>query len=498
MKLSVEVYIAKEVIVISGKATADNTSPFISIDTNLTMTSNQYVSYKVRMTSGESAGAVSTITSNTTTKLNISTSAPIPILNGDDFEIFTTEYHRLDLFKDEKISMTSQIGNANDIGKLYTDYSQSFTIPASKTNNEILSHWYESSVDNGFDHRKRYDAYIEINTHRFKNGTVQLEKAEKKDGFIESYSITFYGTLVQLKDIIKDDKMQTLSFPLASQYNSTNIISFITDAFDYGVKFPLIGSQNKYEYQTASATDITTTTGAIKWNDLFPALKVSSIFQKIQTNYGITFTGSFFNLDQWTKLYLYLKNALKMEYVSNPEPLNFTAISPAPFIAFPEFNLTTDTLTTNWNFGSTSGNSQYYSVNVKITPTTSVPYILYAYKDGVLLSATKKAGTQTIGVDVVRRRNDPTLSHKYTFKIANTGSPFTYTAQLNYTRGWFDYVNFLWENRISRATAPSTVGTANINLANYMPDMKIIDFITGIIKTFNLMIIPRANNTYEF
>jgi hypothetical protein len=498
MKLSVEVYIAKEVIVISGKATSDNTSPFIAIDTNLTMTSNQYVSYKVRMTSGESAGAVSTITSNTTTRLNISVSAPIPILNGDDFEIYTTEYDRLDLFKDEKISMTSQIGNANDIGKLYTDYSQSFTIPASKTNNEILSHWYESSVDNGFDHRKRYDAYIEINTHRFKNGTVQLEKADKKDGFIESYSITFYGTLVQLKDIIKDDKMQTLSFPLASQYSSNNIRTFVTDAFDYGVKFPLIGSQNKYEYQTASATDITTTTGAIKWNDLFPALKVSAIFQKIQTNYGITFSGSFFNLDQWTKLYLYLKNGLKMEYVSNPEPLNFTIISGSPFVSFTEFNLTTDILTTNWNFGSTFGNSQFYNVNVTIAPTTSVPYILYAYKDGVLLSATKTSGTKVIQIDKIRRRNDPTLSHKYTFKIANTGSPFTYTAQLNYTRGWFDYVNILWVYLYSRATAPSTVGTANINLANYMPDMKIIDFITGIIKTFNLMIIPRANNTYEF
>jgi hypothetical protein len=313
MKLSVEVYIAKEVVVISGRATSDNSSPFITINTDLTMISNQYVSYKIRITSGDSSGLISTITSNNDTKLFLSTSISIPILNGDDFEIYTIEYQRLDLFKDEKISITSQIGNANDIGKLFTDYSQSFTIPASKNNNQLLSHWYESSVDNGFDHRKRYDGYINVNTHRFKNGTIQLEKADKKDGFIESYSITFYGNLVQLKDVIKDDKMQTLSFPLASQYSSSLIISTITDAFDYGVRFPLIGSQNKYEYQSGSSADITTSAGAIKWNDLFPALKVSSIFQKIQSNYGVTFTGSFFNLDQWTKLHLYLKNGLKME-----------------------------------------------------------------------------------------------------------------------------------------------------------------------------------------
>jgi hypothetical protein len=67
---------------------------------------------------------------------------------------------RLDLFNDEKISVTSSVSNYNDIGKIYTDFSQSFTIPASKKNNKVLSHWYESQIDNGYDHRKRYDAYI--------------------------------------------------------------------------------------------------------------------------------------------------------------------------------------------------------------------------------------------------------------------------------------------------------------------------------------------------
>jgi hypothetical protein len=305
MKLSVEVYIANNSLEVSGFATGTYASPFLLIATNLTMTNNQYAGYYVKVTSGNSAGMISWITGNDDVTLFLETG--IPIVTDDTFEIYRSVYKRLDLFKDEKISITSQIGNANDIGKLYTDYTQSFTIPASKNNNQILSHWYESSIDDGYDHRMRYNAYIEVNTHRFKNGTIQLEKADKKDGFIESYTVTFYGDLVQLKDIIKDDKLQTLSFPQTLQYTSTNVRSVITNATDYGFKFPLIGNQNKYEYQTASATDITTSAGAIKWNELFPAIKVSSIFQKIQTNYGINFTGSFFNLDQWQKLYLYLK-----------------------------------------------------------------------------------------------------------------------------------------------------------------------------------------------
>jgi len=54
--------------------------------------------------------------------------------------------NRIELFGDEKISLVSSIQNFSDIGKLFTDYTQSFTIPASKHNNAIFRHWYESAV----------------------------------------------------------------------------------------------------------------------------------------------------------------------------------------------------------------------------------------------------------------------------------------------------------------------------------------------------------------
>lgn len=505
MKLSVEVYIKKNTLVVSGEATANNTSPFLTITNNITMTTNQYVGHYVKVTSGDSTGLISWILANTTTVLTLETA--IPILNGDDIEIYRSDYQRLDLFKDEKISITSQIGNANDIGKLYTDYTQSFTIPASKTNNQILSHWYESSVDNGFDHRMRYDAFIEVNTHRFRDGTIQLEKADKKNGFIESYSVTFYGNLVQLKDIIKDEKLQSLDFSSFNHnYNSTEVRNRITLGGSYDIRYPLIGNANKYSYQDGSPTDITTIGGAIKWNDLFPAITVKNIFARIQAKYGVTFTGSFFNLKQWTELYLYLKQGLTMSFLSEQEPLNFTSIvTTSPYTStFPEFNLTTDTLTTNWSFPN-YGNSQYFKINITITPDSisqTIPYVLYTYKNGLLFSTITKTGTQNIQVDLVRRRNDLTANHRYTFKLAVTSSPFTYTATLNYVKSYFSYTivtpNNTWITTQSRAITSSISPAALINISSYMPDIKIVDFITGIIKAFNLMIIPRPNNTYEF
>jgi hypothetical protein len=54
--------------------------------------------------------------------------------------------NRIELFNDEKISVVSSIQNFNNLGSLFTDYSQTFTVPASKHNNEIFKHWYESAV----------------------------------------------------------------------------------------------------------------------------------------------------------------------------------------------------------------------------------------------------------------------------------------------------------------------------------------------------------------
>ena len=58
------------------------------------------------------------------------------IKNNDDV------YKRVDMFNDETISLTSKIQDVRDIQKVFTDFSQTSTLPASKTNNKLFQHWY--------------------------------------------------------------------------------------------------------------------------------------------------------------------------------------------------------------------------------------------------------------------------------------------------------------------------------------------------------------------
>jgi len=125
------------------------------------------------------------------------------------------EGQMIDLFNDENIQVNSSIQNISDISKVFADYSQSFTIPATINNNKIFSHFYNSDVykynDTQTNPNIRRDARIEINLTPFRTGKIQLEKANLKNGKPESYSITFYGDVTSLKDTFGEDLLSDLN-----------------------------------------------------------------------------------------------------------------------------------------------------------------------------------------------------------------------------------------------------------------------------------------------
>ena len=58
---------------------------------------------------------------------------------------------RIDLFGDESVSVTQTIQNVRDIAKVFTDFSKTFSVPASKKNNLLFKHYYNFNIVGGFD-----------------------------------------------------------------------------------------------------------------------------------------------------------------------------------------------------------------------------------------------------------------------------------------------------------------------------------------------------------
>lgn len=485
-----ELYIQKEKIFDFGinEASVNN---YID-DTTKSWSTNQYKDYYIYINAGLGIGQIAKITSNTATRLNFSALA-ITLDTTSEYQILDFVYYRVELFQDEKVSVTSSVQNYADIGKLFTDYSQSFTIPASAINNAIFSHWYDNAVDNGYDARIRYNAYIEIDTIPFKKGNVQLEKANKKNGYIESYTLTFYGNLTQLKDRFGDDKLNSLDYSsLNHSYTGTEVINRI-NSNSYELCYPLIGNTKKYEYKTATNNDVTTTTGAIQYNDLFPAVRVTTILNFIETKYGITFTGNFFGSSQLNKLYMLMKNSELPRAYSEGLKVNFLTTTG---VSFPELNLTTDIITTNWDsgFGGLNPNPQRLILKFKVTPTLAtinVNYKIELFVDGVLYNTFDNlTGVKEVTAYNQTRTEDPN-NHQMYFKVSSLGS-LDFTSRLEYIR------RRSGDNVSVGLNLTGQVTSSTQNVSAYVPDITIADFFMGLVKMFNLIITPLSSTKFEF
>ena len=423
-------------------------------------------------------------------------------------DVLTPISKRIELFADETITITSSIQNFNDLGKIFTDYSKSFTVPASAVNNKIFSHWYENSVSNGFDQRKKYFGRIEIDDIPFRFGKFQLEKADKKDNMIESYTINFTGNLTQLKDRFKDDKLNSLDYSeLNFNYTLSNVSDILTGsgAVSFYLAFPLIGSDRRFECGTASAFDITTTAGEIDTRTLFPAIPVYKIFEYIQTAYNLTFTGVFLESIVFKKLWLYLKNAEKFTAKTEPLKVNFTS-KDADFdnVTKGYLNLTTDELIFRFNdllINNSFHNSRIESW-IEIFPTdASIQYSLEVYDNDILYLTYENLFGYTDNCYFSRVRGaEPKINgeyplHKFSFKIVSN-LPMTFTSTIEYKRN-YGVGGFPGRTIRFGSSSPQTTSTL-LNVQNYVPDITVESFLIGIMKAHNLMIVPINETTFEF
>ena len=109
------------------------------------------------------------------------------------------EGQRVDLFKDESITVTDTLKNVRDIKKIFTAFSQQFSLPASRLNNKIFKHYYNFDIDNGFDARIKKDALIKLNGVDYKKGKIKLNNVSLKFNKAHTYKIVFFGNTVDLK-----------------------------------------------------------------------------------------------------------------------------------------------------------------------------------------------------------------------------------------------------------------------------------------------------------
>jgi hypothetical protein len=402
---------------------------------------------------------------------------------------------KIELFEDEQINVTSSVQNINDISKVFTDFSQSFTVPASTVNNEIFEHFYQTDIDGTIDHNIRRNAVIEIDLTTFRRGKIQIEKANIKNGHAENYQLTFYGEIRTLKDLFGEDKLNLLNLSdLEFAYTGTNIYNRIIDtATDYDVRYPLISSNRLWTYHHGSE-DITTNSKAIRYDELFPAVKIKQIFGAISNDYGVTFNGTFLTDPRFTQCFLYGKNTNEYAWLSEAQNVQINAITSTigNLTITGGINVTTDSIDiVNEDITGLVSATHTYSMYISAKSALGTVY-LDVYQDGNLFQTLTRDSVGFFTACVIQ--DTVGCDTNITFKIRTTAS-------MNIDLVLFYEYQFVigssLVNFAQSASINQVVVNGNVSVNSTLPDMKVSDFFSGVLKEFNCTCVATGVNTFE-
>ena len=446
---------------------------------------------------------------------------------------------KVDLFQDETISITDSIQNISDISKVFTPFSKSFNLPASAVNNKLFKHYYNFNIQDGFDARFQVDARIEINQVPFRSGKIRLDGVSMKNNQPFAYKVVFFGEPSSLNDLFGSEDLSSLNglstydidysggdFLNAFKTGLQTTGSNATSTANRNIVVPLILLENYYTYDTPSTNELHNVNFSVLQKDLKPAIKLKRIIEAIQTQYDISFNmtdihldefvlaedGSivvdeagnpvlqegattdvktFFGSDMFDELYLWLHRENSPISAPETDPPTFGVDTTTKNIkrTFADYTYVSgggDYLTAN-KLVVNSGDS--YTVRLVLNPsiTNSTGEIivkdkltneLLYYKENV---AFVSGVAQTITITSLTSGTLSTRTYDLEFRI-NCDTNVTFAASAT------DALNIAKNgaNISYYSSAAFTLGS-NIFIQDYLPKIKVIDFLSGLFKMFNLV-----------
>lgn len=423
------------------------------------------------------------------------------------------EDQRVELFKDESVVLTQTVQNVRDVGKVFTPFSRSFTVPASKNNNKIFKHFYNFNIIDSVDPRLRMDARIDLNFSRFEKGKIKLDGVKMKNNKPYAYKITFFGNTVTLRDKFRNDKLDALAWlkNFSFSYSNTNVIDTLKNGKDVevdGVTYekafvvPLITHEDRLIYDTGSAADKNlfynaSTFGGVNWQQLKPAIRMSLLIKAIEKEYDIEFSDDFFSEDNpaYNDLYMWMhRRKGKINQSSTGDDVykdNFGF----PFRTWgghygfqthgQGYRIYNVQATPSWSGGSVQNPSDpplhptSYNVTHRIRPVDdSLEYTIVIDRNGQEIHRSENVtGDQDITIE--HEQNGSVV-----IEVQSTNSMAFEAMEL-----------FVIGREYYGSTKYTTFQGTPLNLApdftfdttKEIPEIKVIDFLSGLFKMFNLV-----------
>ena len=390
----------------------------------------------------------------------------------------------LDMFGDEGVTIKQVLKDLSDPAKLFTSYSGSFTVPASKKNNLIFKHYYNIDINNGLESRSLIPAKILMNNRTYKAGNLRVDTVAMSAGKPMHYKVTFIGNLSELARRIGQDTLTSLDF-------SSNTISPFVGNSEFSnntvrdIVFPLSSRSEQYKFNSSTSSlgkdnvknvaySVTTYAADYGFNefDVVGALKVGRILTAIESKYGFTIEGAT-DFDYIQELYLWLHKQVK----TDEDELSSMATGYSGS-ALNDVTYNTNSIVFT---GQNTNNLEGYKLRFQADWTGSAQVTASLYVDGYKASTvTSKSiygnyftiyGAAAVVQIVVE--SDVAVVTNITVDIAT----------INLDK---DFGETVTANTLVTATANAATGKSYL-VSEHLPEVKVTEFLANIFKMFNIV-----------
>ena len=352
-----------------------------------------------------------------------------------------------------------------------------------------------------------------------------------KNNLPHTYKVVFFGEPNSLKELFGDEDLSSLNGLSTYDIKSDTVTADVKNAFKTGLQstgvnatntsnrnivVPLISLENYYTYDTPSTNELKNVNWTNLRKDLKPAIKLKRIIEAIQTQYDLTFNMSddgslktFFGSDMFDELYLWLHrektpytdlNTTTKYFGINYDSLGIKrTLSDYTYIGGSGDVLSGGKLTIN--------EGESYSLRFRFIANAANVPIEIVSKDKTtneLLGVQERISTTSamtvpfIGItsgNLSSRIFDPEIRFNN-----NTSQALTFSAQSSFPSAFGLQI----DKTVNGVTTNHFYGNSSFQLAymifiqDYLPKMKVIDFLTGLFKMFNLVAYSKRGTSTIF
>ena len=254
----------------------------------------------------------SVITHNTLTRNNLglvfnSTRTFNPRNNYPQTRI---ELFILDTLKDETITSIRNAASIENPGKIKSNFTQSFSIPFSDTNNKFFAHCYDINVTADYFNQYKRSYVIVSNTtgNVIVSGSMLLNTIDQLNMV---YNVTIYGESTTLWESMQDKLLSDLSADFWDTYDHKNTVANIEASWT-GNLVNMAGNIipdlyypiETYGTETVDPNVAQWMTNTLNYQSFRPSMKVKSLFDQIMRDAGYEYESTFLNTSEFTDLYL--------------------------------------------------------------------------------------------------------------------------------------------------------------------------------------------------